>query len=113
VYSPLDILNVPRYYRIAMVYSNGYVQYSSVVRLDNRISDRIITAYTAPKQLQLVTPYFIKQLDIINTEGRKIKRYSNLPAGTHTINMTSLHNGIYIIQCTGEERTTTLKVVNQ
>lgn len=102
-----------RYYRLKMNYNNGFVQYSSVITLDDRAPiGSVSVRYIGAKQIQLTTPYTLKHLNIINGYGSVVKQLTDIPAGSQIINMEGIQTGVYWLQCVSN-KTENIKIVNQ
>ncbi len=102
-FSTVPVNDAKRFYRLKITYADGMVQYSSIVEINNRISDKIRIVNIGNGQLQLTTPYPIKQLYIINNTGQRVKFFTSVNAGSQMLQTGYLPAGIYWVQCVGEK----------
>ena len=97
-YSP-DIVTGTRYYRLKLVYNDGSFDYSSTVTLDDGTNNRVVMLYSSLKKFELVTPYHLNLVNVVNASGQSLIRYTDVAAGTQTIDMDNFPAGIYWVQC--------------
>lgn len=110
-YSP-EIVTGTRYYRLKMSYSNGSSQYSTIVKIDDDLTHKIVVHYNGTKQLQLSVPYLLNQINVLNSAGQTIATYANVQPGSQTIDMNKFAGGVYWLQCISD-RTENIKVIVQ
>ena len=91
-----------RYYRLKMLYNNGTVQYSSVIKINYLVIEKIRVRYEGNGQLQLSTPFSIMQINIMNNGGQKVKSFTNVKAGSQVLQTGNLPAGMYWVQCVGD-----------
>ncbi|MEO7311922.1 MAG: PQQ-dependent sugar dehydrogenase [Chitinophagaceae bacterium] len=92
-----------RFYRLKMIYDNGSLIYSPIVKLNSRITEKIIVLYDGNGQIRLNTPYPIRQINVVNSAGQKVKVFSNVQSGSQVLETGHLPTGIYWVQCMGDE----------
>ena len=102
-FSTVPVYDEKRFYRLKIVYVDGTVQYSSIIEIKNRISEKIKVVNIGNGQLQLITQYPLKQLHIINNTGQKVKSFTSINAGSQVIQTGKFPAGIYWVQCVGEK----------
>lgn len=102
-FSTVPVNDEKRFYRLKITYADGTVQYSSIIEINNRINDKIRVVNMGNGQLQLNTPYPLKQLHIINNTGQKVKSFTVVNAGSQVLQTGHLPAGIYVVQCIGEK----------
>ena len=88
-----------RFYRLKIVYNSGYIQYSSIINLNNKTTDKISVRYDGAGRLQLSTPYPLKQVNVMDNGGKRVKTYPNVQAGSQTLELRNIPAGIYWVQC--------------
>ena len=96
---------VDRFYRLKIVYTSGDIQYSSVLALNNKSTDRISVRYDGAGRLQLNTPSALKEITVTNNGGQRVKTFSNVQAGSQTLQLIDIPTGIYWVQCVTDRNT--------
>jgi len=109
-YSPY-VISGTRFYRLRLVYTDGYTEYTPVVTVDDNINNRVIVVNNSSKEFQLQTPYLLHTINVVNGSGQVLLRYSDVPAGKQTIDMSKFGAGIYWIQCISNKNEV-LKILN-
>ncbi|MES2776446.1 MAG: PQQ-dependent sugar dehydrogenase [Bacteroidota bacterium] len=99
--TPLNSEN--RFYRLKMVYADGTLQYSPVVQVNSRRVEKIVVMYNGSGQIKLNTPYPLRQINLINNAGQKVKSFTGINAGSQVLETGKLPAGIYWLQCVGEK----------
>jgi hypothetical protein len=86
-----------------MVYDNGTLMYSPIITLNSRIVEKITVVYDGSGQIRLNTPYAIRQINLLNSQGQKVKIFTNVQSGSQVLQAGNLPPGIYWLQCVGEK----------
>lgn len=103
-----------RFYRIKMIYADGNIQYSAIVKIGSRQLQQVTVSYNGARQIQLNTPYDLKMVYLFDMTGHKIAEYANVKAGNRLLNTGTLVNGMYVVKCTDEDgRQQQLKILIQ
>jgi hypothetical protein len=97
-YSPF-VVSGTRYYRLKIIYNDGSFDYSPTVTIDDATNNRVVMLYSSLKRFQLVTPYHLNLVNVVNASGQNLIRYTDVPAGTQTIDMDNFPAGVYWVQC--------------
>ena len=86
------------YYRLKMTFTNSAINYSGIVKIDTRNNQQVRISYNS-NNLQVTTPYSLKQISILTMAGQLTQTFTNIQAGSHQLLLTNMTPGIYLVQC--------------
>lgn len=103
-----------RFYRIKMIYADGTVQYSAIVKIGSSPLQQITVSYNSAKQIQLSTPVDLRSVTVLNLTGQKMYALSDVKAGNRVLSTDHFISGMYVVNCvTNDGRQQQFKVMIQ
>ncbi len=102
-FSTLPGIADSRFYRIKMIYADGTIQYSAIIKIGSSQLQQVTVSSNVTRQIQLSTPYDLKTVTLFDMTGHKIAEYANVKAGSRLLNTGTLVNGMYVVKCITED----------
>lgn len=97
-FSALPGTAATRFYRLKMVYADGNIQYSSILKIASS-QQQITVSYNSSRQIQLSTPYDLKSLMVFDLSGHQLAEFANVRAGNRLLETGTLTSGVYVVSC--------------